>query len=225
MADASYTLREIRLILNDATPGDGEGMGPIDFYAYIEAIGDCPHFVEGWHHKQYGEQVTDAEIMIREAANDGLTWEHRGPPERHEYQVRATVPAPLELDMAPVVHRTVVEARSSAAFLEANGFRDVKIGRLLGEELVDVETGPFAHKSDDLPRWRCRKVVQAVKIRDVDELADTITPEGDGAEPIPVTDTFMTKHQPQAGGYYVRYEDGYESYSPAEAFEGGYTRL
>ena len=27
------------------------------------------------------------------------------------------------------------------------------------------------------------------------------------------------------GGYYVRYEDGFESWSPAEAFEKGYTRL
>ena len=25
------------------------------------------------------------------------------------------------------------------------------------------------------------------------------------------------------GGYYVRYPDGYESWSPAEAFEDGYT--
>lgn len=27
------------------------------------------------------------------------------------------------------------------------------------------------------------------------------------------------------GGYYVRYQDGYESWSPAEAFEEGYTRI
>ena len=27
----------------------------------------------------------------------------------------------------------------------------------------------------------------------------------------------------EAGGYYVRYPDGYESWSPAEAFEEGYT--
>ena len=31
----------------------------------------------------------------------------------------------------------------------------------------------------------------------------------------------MAKHE--AGGYYVRYPDGYESWSPAEAFEEGYT--
>jgi hypothetical protein len=27
------------------------------------------------------------------------------------------------------------------------------------------------------------------------------------------------------GGYYVVYEDGYKSFSPASAFENGYTRL
>lgn len=30
---------------------------------------------------------------------------------------------------------------------------------------------------------------------------------------------------PPAGGFFVRYEDGYESWSPAGAFEGGYTRI
>ena len=40
-----------------------------------------------------------------------------------------------------------------------------------------------------------------------------------------VTRAFMARHQPEVGGYFVRYEDGYESFSPAAAFESGYTRL
>lgn len=36
---------------------------------------------------------------------------------------------------------------------------------------------------------------------------------------------YMNKHQPQIGGYYVKYADGYESFSPAEAFESGYTKV
>jgi hypothetical protein len=36
---------------------------------------------------------------------------------------------------------------------------------------------------------------------------------------------WMEKNNPQAGGYFVRYEDGYESFSPAAAFESGYTRI
>lgn len=38
-------------------------------------------------------------------------------------------------------------------------------------------------------------------------------------------DEYMQKHQPRAGGYFVVYKDGYESWSPAEAFEEGYTRV
>lgn len=34
---------------------------------------------------------------------------------------------------------------------------------------------------------------------------------------------WLDKHKPEVGGYYVLYDDGYESYSPAKAFEEGYT--
>lgn len=33
------------------------------------------------------------------------------------------------------------------------------------------------------------------------------------------------KHRPEPGGYLVQYRDGYLSYSPAQAFEEGYTRI
>jgi hypothetical protein len=36
---------------------------------------------------------------------------------------------------------------------------------------------------------------------------------------------WLEKHKPEVGGYFVRYEGGYTSYSPAAAFEGGYTAL
>ena len=35
----------------------------------------------------------------------------------------------------------------------------------------------------------------------------------------------MEKHKPHAGGYYVVYDDGYKSFSPAKAFEEGYRLL
>lgn len=46
-----------------------------------------------------------------------------------------------------------------------------------------------------------------------------------GYSPIAVDANWYRKHDPQKGGYYVVYEDGYVSFSPAEAFEGGYTRI
>lgn len=39
-----------------------------------------------------------------------------------------------------------------------------------------------------------------------------------------VNKAYLEKHNPQIGGYYVLYPDGYESWSPAEAFEAGYHR-
>jgi hypothetical protein len=43
--------------------------------------------------------------------------------------------------------------------------------------------------------------------------------------PVPVTLEYMSKHKPEAGGYFVIYGDGYESFSPARAFEEGYTLI
>jgi len=55
--------------------------------------------------------------------------------------------------------------------------------------------------------------------------------EKEGASPtadkleIHVTYEFMKKHEPKVGGYLVVYSDGYMSWSPADAFEGGYTQV
>jgi hypothetical protein len=53
-------------------------------------------------------------------------------------------------------------------------------------------------------------------------------PEDDEEEPLFLSAKYMQKHNPHVGGYYVAHEDGtggfYETFSPAEAFEDGYTR-
>ena len=36
---------------------------------------------------------------------------------------------------------------------------------------------------------------------------------------------YCQQHKPKVGGYFVRYEDGYESFSQAAAFEGGHTPI
>jgi hypothetical protein len=56
-------------------------------------------------------------------------------------------------------------------------------------------------------------------------ITPVIYPEDEDYFEFGVSSAYMAKHDPQPGGYWVRYEDGYESYSPAEAFEGGYTRI
>ena len=35
----------------------------------------------------------------------------------------------------------------------------------------------------------------------------------------------VSRYMPKPGDYFVVYDDGYESYSPAKAFEEGYTRI
>ncbi len=89
----------------------------------------------------------------------------------------------------------------------------------------------------ELPTYVCHKHVQAFKIETIilDGLIandPNYEPEGggrlySGSEPVSadVDVAYMRRCNPEVGGYYVRYEDGYESYSPAKAFEEGYTPL
>lgn len=99
------------------------------------------------------------------------------------------------------------------------------------EEETQVEVGR------QLPMYKSHKEVWAFKIErikaDYDirnerneerEATSEIHLIGQGFD-IKVKETYVTKHNPQVGGYYVYYKDGYESFSPAEAFEEGYTRV
>ena len=77
-----------------------------------------------------------------------------------------------------------------------------------------------------IPLYVCHKKVHAFKIHSV--VFDKATPSetrlvGEDGYSVPVPAGYVLKHDPQPGGYYVIYEDGYQSWSPAEAFEGGYT--
>ena len=83
--------------------------------------------------------------------------------------------------------------------------------------------------SREMPKYECHKKVWALKIKRI-YLADNdagaeITPEEDGYAPFVVPQEYMDKHKPEVGGYYVVYEGGYKSFSPAIAFESGYTRI
>jgi hypothetical protein len=87
----------------------------------------------------------------------------------------------------------------------------------------------------DLPRYQCIKIVRAAKITNAqahedgggtlyfDEIGNGVKAEAE------VTFEWVEKRVPgeqaMIGGYYVEYEDGYTSWSPAEAFEAGYVRV
>lgn len=79
-----------------------------------------------------------------------------------------------------------------------------------------------------LPRYKCHKEVCALKISGIQPVVGggvIITPAEPGYLPFTVEHPYAEKHKPEIGGYYVIYDDGYQSYSPAKAFEEGYTLI
>lgn len=88
-----------------------------------------------------------------------------------------------------------------------------------------------------LPRYISHKVVSALKINIIEHLPNPdptgnsaaisygamLTPDDPNFEPFLVPAEYVIKHKPEPGGYWVSYEDGYASFSPAQAFEAGYT--
>ena len=89
------------------------------------------------------------------------------------------------------------------------------------------------HPKEEKPnnRYKSHKEVTAFKIFEITEVIDgtfrlRITEESDRLpRGVRVTSDWKTKHEPKVSGYYVVYEDGYSSYSPAKAFEAGYTKI
>lgn len=83
----------------------------------------------------------------------------------------------------------------------------------------------------EMPRYKCHKIVHALQILSwVEDHEDAAMPivlnfQETRFAPKPVTLKWFKEKKVEAGGYLVIYEDGYESFSPAKAFEEGYTRI
>lgn len=128
-------------------------------------------------------------------------------------------------------------------------------GNVLGEaygdtkrEVFDKLTSEFKHAHEiriksledrvgavgaaqvEMPRYRCHKEVWALQIAGI-----SLPQNAAGDAELGFSDpkyasklmprAWLDKHNPVVGGYYVVYKDGYESFSPAQAFEEGYTRI
>src|SRR5262245_23988923 len=115
--------------------------------------------------------------------------------------------------------------------------------------MTDARANMDTGASTPLPRYQCHKKVWALKIKsfevrrratieeldkilnqdkptpDSEMFGGVIVPEDTGFSAFPVSEEYVRKHNPQAGGYWVQYEDGYQSFSPAAAFESGYTLI
>ena len=87
--------------------------------------------------------------------------------------------------------------------------------------------------ANQIPLYRSHKLVRGFKIASIDPSEDggarLQSVEDFGPRSLPlivnVSKAYRDKHDPQPGGYYCLYEDGYESWSPADAFEGGNTKV
>lgn len=89
-------------------------------------------------------------------------------------------------------------------------------------------------KTSEIQRlYKSHKTVRAFKISSVRKQCDGsavifsdsvahIAGEDPGVE---VSKEYIDKHNPYPGGYWVEYEDGYQSFSPAGAFEQGYSEI
>lgn len=88
-------------------------------------------------------------------------------------------------------------------------------------------------QAKELPEYECHKHVRALKIIHVhkhhnveqDLYEYKLEPEDDSYRMVRVDQAFYDRHRPEPGGYFVLYEDGYTSFSPAKAFEAGYTKI
>lgn len=134
-------------------------------------------------------------------------------------------------------HRAYSRLSDAASILDA--FIARKTERPAQRKMNSKRKGNVMEPEDnvgrEMPRYQCHKKVWALKIAGIVPMRGTPDQENDGSAMItPVEDGFgrfgvdysyMSKHKPQVGGYYIVYEDGYESYSPAEAFEAGYTLI
>lgn len=82
-----------------------------------------------------------------------------------------------------------------------------------------------------LPQYRCHKVVGALKIEKIVAAGERFSRhsvihfEDKTFEPLSMPDSWVNQHKAVAGGYLVQYSDEYVSFSPAKAFEEGYTRI
>lgn len=79
-----------------------------------------------------------------------------------------------------------------------------------------------------MQKFKSHKVVEAAKITKVEvHTGSAVLHFGDDPSIlcIEVSESWFNKHHPVAGGYLVRYADGYQSFSPGRAFEDGYTAV
>lgn len=71
MAAAGMKYRELRFVIEDELT---------QVYVLIEALGDCPMGVQGWHHKTFPASKPVIDILTRLGRdNDAVLWPQQAP--------------------------------------------------------------------------------------------------------------------------------------------------
>lgn len=118
---------------------------------------------------------------------------------------------------------TLDELVASAKDLGVKEFNEVRLlkkdksGKIAEKNEVEIKGNIVVAPQFVLQKYQCVKQVHAIK---VDQVKSNLLCTAKGN--IVVSKEYLEKHKPKAGGYYVMYKDGYESYSPKNAFEEGY---
>lgn len=91
---------------------------------------------------------------------------------------------------------------------------------------MGIDLSPPHAPGDPLPSYRSHKRVWALKIAEVKRHPDgtgTIIPADRSHGPFGVSAEYLFRNDPRAGGYWVMYEDGWQGWYSAGAFEQWYT--
>jgi hypothetical protein len=88
---------------------------------------------------------------------------------------------------------------------------------------TDSSSVKWVAPKSEPPLYQCHKQVRALRIRDIKN--NVWQPDDDRYGLQEFDQSFMDKHKPHSGGYVIYYPDGYESFSPGEVFEAGYTLI
>lgn len=108
------------------------------------------------------------------------------------------------------------------------------------EQTTKVELNALGKhiNAKELPRFQCHKKVWALKIKSVEQHPEIrlmgvvqhpsyaiITFVDSSFCPITWDSEFKGTSKPEAGWYYIVYEDGYRSFAPGQSFESGYNPI
>lgn len=117
----------------------------------------------------------------------------------------------------------VVPWAPSMGDLQAEDWQEVTLPRAVPKLSGKAPQMVILDELASLDEYRCHKVVSAGKIARITAAGtDAILHLEKGGQ-LTVSKEYWGKHAPEVGGYYVEYADGYASYSPAKAFEEGYS--